>query len=52
MSTLFVQLIVVFLADRHVEKESLAGYIAKKREMFLVQVNYHTVDIKFSLGNT
>ena len=24
--------------DRHVEKESLAEYIAKKREMFLVQV--------------
>lgn len=27
-----------FLTDRHVEKESLAEYIAKKREMFLVQV--------------
>ena len=25
--------------DRHVEKESLAEYIAKKREMFLVQVS-------------
>lgn len=27
-----------FSTDRHVEKESLAEYIAKKREMFLVQV--------------
>lgn len=26
------------LLDRHVEKESLANYIAKKREMFLVEV--------------
>ena len=26
--------------DRHVEKESLADYISKKREMFLVQVKY------------
>ena len=25
--------------DRHVEKESLADYIGKKREMFLVQVS-------------
>ncbi len=25
-------------SDRHVEKESLADYIGKKREMFLVQV--------------
>ena len=27
------------LSDRHVEKESLADYISKKREMFLVQVS-------------
>ena len=26
------------ITDRHVEKESLADYINKKREMFLVQV--------------
>jgi MarR-like DNA-binding transcriptional regulator SgrR of sgrS sRNA len=26
--------------DRHVEKESLADYISKKREMFLVQVRH------------
>ena len=26
-------------SDRHVEKESLAEYINKKREMFLVQVS-------------
>ena len=25
-------------ADRHVEKENLADFISKKREMFLVQV--------------
>ena len=30
--------IISFSTDRHVEKESLAEYIAKKREMFLVQV--------------
>lgn len=31
--------IVLFVfTDRHVEKESLSEYIAKKREMFLVQV--------------
>lgn len=29
-----------FTVDRHVEKESLADYIAKKREMFLVEVAY------------
>lgn len=28
-----------FFSDRHVEKESLAEYIQKKREMFLVQVH-------------
>ena len=28
----------ISISDRHVEKESLAEYIAKKREMFLVQV--------------
>ena len=26
------------LVDRHVEKENLADFISKKREMFLVQV--------------
>lgn len=30
--------LLCFSTDRHVEKESLAEYIAKKREMFLVQV--------------
>lgn len=30
--------LLFFSTDRHVEKESLAEYIAKKREMFLVQV--------------
>ena len=29
---------ICFYLDRHVEKESLADYINKKREMFLVQV--------------
>ena len=37
---LFLQLFAVSHIDRRVEKESLAGYIAKKREMFLVQVSY------------
>ena len=32
-----IQLVYCTL-DRHVEKESLADYIAKKREMFLVEV--------------
>ena len=30
----------ISLSDRHVEKESLADYIGKKREMFLVQVSF------------
>lgn len=29
---------IIIFSDRHVEKESLAEYIQKKREMFLVQV--------------
>ena len=29
------------LTDRHVEKENLADFIAKKREMFLVQVIFY-----------
>lgn len=32
------EIITILYSDRHVEKESLAEYIAKKREMFLVQV--------------
>ena len=39
--------------DRHVEKESLADYITKKREMFLIQViswycNYFTIFFTYS----
>ena len=30
--------IVCYFVDRHVEKENLADFISKKREMFLVQV--------------
>lgn len=33
------QFVIAVTRDRHVEKESLAEYINKKREMFLVQVN-------------
>ena len=29
---------VLLITDRHVEKENLADFISKKREMFLVQV--------------
>lgn len=32
------QFVIAVTRDRHVEKESLAEYIKKKREMFLVQV--------------
>ena len=32
------QFVIAVTRDRHVEKESLAEYINKKREMFLVQV--------------
>jgi len=50
--SLYKYLFVCFLADRHVEKESLAGYIAKKREMFLVQVRHNIVsDVIFGVGN-
>ena len=34
--------------DRHVEKENLADFIAKKREMFLVQVSWNLTDILFA----
>lgn len=35
----YLNLLCLFhFKDRHVEKESLSEYIAKKREMFLVQV--------------
>lgn len=30
---------MIALTDRQVEKENLADFIEKKREMFLVQVN-------------
>ena len=33
-----VLLFFIDFADRHVEKENLADFISKKREMFLVQV--------------
>ena len=33
-----MNMMLFYSTDRHVEKESLAEYIAKKREMFLVQV--------------
>ena len=39
----------VFSVDRHVEKESLADYINKKREMFLVQVRDIFVTLNFLL---
>lgn len=35
------QFVIAVTRDRHVEKESLAEYINKKREMFLVQVIYY-----------
>ena len=34
--------------DRHVEKENLADFIAKKREMFLVQVSWNLTYILFA----
>ena len=36
--TAFRLLIISSVLDRHVEKENLADFISKKREMFLVQV--------------
>ena len=37
-NTAFQLLIISSVLDRHVEKENLADFISKKREMFLVQV--------------
>ena len=39
-NTAFWLLIVSSVLDRHVEKENLADFISKKREMFLVQVRF------------